>query len=190
MLASIAAFLQRGGAFPAPDLALIEAAWEPRQLAAGESLVEAGQICRELFFVQQGVARILAPQPDGRQVVYHFVQENQLCTVLASYTGQVPATTSIQAACPMQVLAIRKGQLEALCQQLPYLAGRMQQLQQQGLLDKMAIQQAYLGLDSAARYQQFLARQPGIALRVPLADVASYLGITPQSLSRIRKNSR
>jgi len=48
----------------------------------------------------------------------------------------------------------------------------------------------YLGEDAENRYKLFIAQQPGIALRVPVKDIASFLGITPQSLSRIRKNIR
>jgi CRP-like cAMP-binding protein len=47
-----------------------------------------------------------------------------------------------------------------------------------------------MGEDALTRYKKFLSRQPDIALRVQLADVASYLGITQQSLSRIRRNIR
>ncbi len=61
---------------------------------------------------------------------------------------------------------------------------------QQTLLEKIRVRNAYMGEDAATRYEKFLAKQPEIALRVPLGDVASYLGVTPQSLSRIRKNMR
>jgi CRP-like cAMP-binding protein len=57
----------------------------------------------------------------------------------------------------------------------------------QRLLDKIQIRNAYLGQDSATRYKLFMEQEPDIALRVPLKDIASYLEITPQSLSRIRK---
>jgi hypothetical protein len=64
------------------------------------------------------------------------------------------------------------------------------QVTHQALLDKIAIRNAYLGQDSTTRYKTFMANQPEIASKVPLSDIASYLGITPQSLSRIRKNIR
>jgi len=57
-------------------------------------------------------------------------------------------------------------------------------------LDKIQVRNSYLGEDASLRYRNFLLRQPDIALRVSLADIASYLGITQQSLSRIRKNMR
>jgi CRP-like cAMP-binding protein len=73
---------------------------------------------------------------------------------------------------------------------LPYLKQLIDQITQQALLDKIDLKNSYLGHDSTCRYKIFMTRQPDIALRVPLSDIASYLGITPQSLSRIRKNIR
>lgn len=190
MTAPLIEYLQCLGPIPAADQALIMAAWMPRTVAEGEPLVVAGQLCRELFFIEEGVLRIVVPQASGKDVTHFFLKPNRLCTMLASFTTQEPATASIQAACAGRVLAISRAQLEALYQQLPYLEGRLMQLIQQGLLDKIATRQAYLGQDSTTRYRQFLQHQPDIAQRVSLADVASYLGITQQSLSRIRKNIR
>jgi len=190
MPASLLDCLQLSGPIPAADQALIEAAWQVRPIAEGETLVEPGQVCRELFFIQEGVLRIVVPQASGKQVTHFFLKENQFCTMLASFTTQQPTIEGIQAACAGQVLVISRLRLEALYQQLPYLEGLLMQIIQQGLLDKIAVRRAYLGQDSAARYQQFLLRQPYIALRVSLTDVASYLGITLQSLSRIRKALR
>jgi len=70
---------------------------------------------------------------------------------------------------------------------LPYLRELIDGVIQKGLIEKINTRNAYLGLDSAARYQLFLSRQPEIATRVSLTDVASYLEVTPQSLSRIRR---
>lgn len=85
---------------------------------------------------------------------------------------------------------ISKKRLDDLYGQLPYLADLMQRVIQQELLAKMRQRNAYLGLDAHTRYQQFLAQQPEVAKQVSLTAVASYLGITPQSLSRLRKISR
>jgi CRP-like cAMP-binding protein len=187
---SLINYLRLFGPISAADQALIAAAWQVRFLAEGEPLVVPGQVCRDLFFIQEGVLRIVVPQASGKQVTHFFLKENQFCTILASFTSQQPATEGIEAACAGQVLAISRQQLEELYKQLPYLQGLLMQIIQQGLLDKIATRRAYLGQDSATRYRQFLLRQPDVALRVSLTDVASYLGITLQSLSRLRKNLR
>jgi CRP-like cAMP-binding protein len=190
MPASLIDCLQAAGPIPEADRAAILAAWQPRRVSEGETLFAAGHICQERFFIEEGVLRIMVQQPSGKEVTHFFLKEGQLCTILHSFENQVPAAESIQAACAAQVRAVTRARLDELYQQLPYLRAYVSQITQQALLEKIQTRNAYLGHDSTTRYQQFLQHQPDIALRVPLADVASYLGITPQSLSRIRKNIR
>ena len=189
MLASLLPHLQRFGPVPLPDCARLLAAWQPRTVRADEFLASAGQIAQELFFVQRGVLRIVSQLPNGKEVTHGFFQESQFCALLHSFVHQVPAVASIQAGCAAQVLAIRKAGLDELCQQLPYLPGLLGQMTQQGLWEKVQLRNSYLGRDARACYQQFLRQQPDVARRVPLATIASYLGITPQSLSRLRKTT-
>jgi len=87
-------------------------------------------------------------------------------------------------------LVLSRKNLDQLYTQIPYLEELITRITQQGLMDKIALANGYLGLDSTARYKRFLTRQAFVAAQVQLSDVASYLGITPQSLSRIRKNIR
>ncbi|MNY40990.1 hypothetical protein D3C86_1757710 [compost metagenome] len=66
----------------------------------------------------------------------------------------------------------------------------MLQIAQKSLMEKIYTRNAYLGVDATSRYLKFIEEQGDIALRVPQSIIASYLGITPQSLSRIRKQVR
>lgn len=187
MLTSFSAALQAGGPVPEADAEEFVAAWETRPVAEGEFLFRAGRICQELFFVQAGVVRIVARSPQGQEITHSFRRDGHLCTLLASFEQQVPTPLSIQAACAARGLAIGKARLDQLCQQLPAVADWFRQLTQQQVREKLQMHRAYLGLDAATRYQTFLAGQPEIAGRVPQRLIASYLGITPQSLSRLRR---
>lgn len=189
MLASLLTYLHRFGPVPRADHERLLAAWEPRTVAAGEVLTKAGHVAQELFFIQQGVLRIVRQRTKGQEVTHCFLPEGQFGTLLPSFTQQVPAVGRIEAACAAQVLAIRKPQLEALCRQLPYLPGLLDRLTHQALLEKVLLRNAYLGQDARTCYQQFLQQPPDVARRVSLTAVASYLDITPQSLSRLRKMS-
>jgi len=66
----------------------------------------------------------------------------------------------------------------------------IEQQNQLHLIEKVNTRNTYLGGDAENNYKLFVMQYPDIALRVPLKYIASYLGITPQSLSRIRKNIR
>ncbi|MGF7079154.1 Crp/Fnr family transcriptional regulator [Mucilaginibacter sp. UYCu711] len=172
----------------AEDEAVISAAIETRTYKEGDYLFYADNICREMYFICSGVLRIMVSNEQGNQVTYFFLKENQFCTILNSFNNNVPAHESISAACDTEVLVFTRTSLNKLYAQLPYIKQLIDQISHQALLDKIDLKNSYLGHDSTARYKIFLSCQPEIALLVPLTDVASYLGITPQSLSRIRKN--
>ena len=180
-------FLQLFGQVPVEDQQLIVEAFTARPFREGNYLFRSGNTCKEMFFICKGVLRIVVQNEKGNEVTHYFLKENQFCTILNSFKNQVKAAESIQAACDAEVLAISRNKLLSLYKQLPYLKILIDQIIQQGLLDKIQTRNAYLGQDSTTRYRLFMMRQPDIALRVPLSDIASYLGITPQSLSRIRK---
>ena len=187
MSVSLLTCLQEFGAILPADQATLLAAWHRRTVAEGEWLTAPRAVCEELFFVEQGVLRLVDPSGPGQEVTHSFRCEDQLCTLLTSFEQQVPSHLRIQAACSARVLALSHARLATLKQQLPYLAELLGRLVQHELLEKLNLQRAYLGQDATARYHTLLARQPEVARQVPQHMLASYLGITPQSLSRLRR---
>jgi CRP-like cAMP-binding protein len=171
----------------ATDEQYIVAAFKPKTFKEGDKLSQPGIICKELFFIVDGVLRIVIRNEKGNEVTHYFLKENQFCTILNSFHNQLPAEECIQAACNCEVFGISRIALFKLYEQLPYLKTLIDQITQKALIDKINIRNAYLGQDSANRYRLFITRQADISRRVSLTDVASYLGITPQSLSRIRR---
>jgi CRP-like cAMP-binding protein len=147
-------------------------------------------VIKEIFFICRGVLRIMVHNENGTEVTHFFLKDNQFCTILYSFNNQTVADEGVQAACDTELLAISKTKLLSLYRQIPYLKELIDEITQKTLLDKIKLRNSYQGHDSTERYKLFMIHQPDVALRVSLTDVASYLGITPQSLSRIRKNIR
>jgi CRP-like cAMP-binding protein len=175
---------------PKEDEGTITSHFEYKSFKEGDNLFENGKICREMFFVCSGVLRIVTINDKGIELTHFFLKENQFCTILQSFTDETPATAGIQACCNAEVLVITKTRLLGLCKQVPYMKEIIDQLNQLRLIEKINIRNTFLGEDAENKYRLFVVQNPDIALRVSLKDIASYLGITPQSLSRIRKNIR
>jgi CRP-like cAMP-binding protein len=175
---------------PQGGIDIIEQELVYRKVTEGEILLNEGQVCKEMFFVCKGVLRIVALNEKGNKMAYFFLKENQFCSILNSFNNNVPAVEGIEAACDAELIVLKKQKLLSLYEKLPYLKELITAITTQSLLDKIQVRNSYLGEDAASRYRNFLMRQPEIALRVSLGDIASYLGITQQSLSRIRKNVR
>lgn len=172
------------------DAAIIIQQLAFRKVKEGEVLLQEGKLARELFFVCKGILKIVSFSEKGNPVTQFFMKEHRFCTILNSLNNGVPANESIIAACDAELIVLSKDKLLHLYHAIPYFKDLTTNIFQQGLLEKIKIRNSYMGEDATTRYQKFLSQQPDIALRVPLSDVASYLGITQQSLSRIRKNIR
>jgi CRP-like cAMP-binding protein len=172
------------------DRSVLSARFLPRTVAEGEALFAGGKTCDVLFFICKGVLKIHSVNEKGMEITHFFYKENQFCTILDSFQAGVYTEVSIAAACSAEVLQISKTNLIALYDQLPFMKGIVDQAIQQGLMEKVRLRNSYLGLAADHQYRLFLAQQPEIALRVAVKDMASFLGITPQSLSRIRKQTK
>ena len=167
---------------------LLREAFVPRSFKAGDYLLKAGGTSKELFFINKGIVQIITSNEIGDNVSYCFLRENQFCTILSSFYSGISAAESMQAITPVEVLCIQKNTLEALCAKIFYLQKAFDNAIQKVLLDKLEVRKALSGLDSTAKYLSFLKLLPDVAIQTPLGVIASYLEITPQSLSRIRKN--
>jgi CRP-like cAMP-binding protein len=172
------------------EKAVLESCFQPIKMAEGDELFEGGKTCNQLFFICQGVLKIHSVSERGVDITHFFYKENQFCTILDSFDQGSFTEVKIQAACDGEVFQITKLKLHALYDNLPFMKAIIDKAMLQGLLDKVRLRNSYLGQEAAEQYKLFVAQQPEIALRVSVKDIASFLGITPQSLSRIRKLSR
>lgn len=183
-------YLQLFKNIPVKDRGIIREHVRFASVKEGEVLLAEGKTARELYFVCDGILKIVTINDSGKAVTQFFLKNNQFCTILDSLTHNRPSQENIIAACDTQLIVFTREQLHALYGIIPYFKGLIGDITQQGLLDKIQLRHALMGEDATARYKKFLLRQPEIALRVSLSDIASYLGITQQSLSRIRKQLR
>lgn len=155
----------------------------------GEVLIEENKIANEIFFVCNGVLKIASVSDKGNHVIHFFFGENHFCTILKSFTENIVSQDIVQAACDSEIIVLERSKLDSLIKDLPYFKPMLDTIFQQALLNKVELRNFYLGTDATSRYQKFIERQPNIASRVSQTDIASYLGIAKQSLSRIKKNA-
>ncbi|MDJ1486024.1 Crp/Fnr family transcriptional regulator [Cytophagaceae bacterium YF14B1] len=161
---------------------------EYRKIKESEILLQEGAIAKELFFICKGVLKLANVSEKGNEVVRYFLDEGQFCSNLKSFNENHVSNYRIQASCETEIIVFKRDKLFFLYQAIPYFKELLGRICQRALFDNIHIRNAYLGEDATARYQKFILQQSSIALRVSLRDIAAYLGITQQSLSRIRKN--
>jgi CRP-like cAMP-binding protein len=188
MSEAVISYFQRLRPIPEKDREAILSFFEPRAFKEGEYLFREGKICTSLLYVCRGILRIVSTNDKGIDRTHYFYKEDQFCTILKSFEEGSVADAGIQAACDAEVLTISRSKLNELYLLVPYMKDLIDRMFQRQLLSKVEMRNTFLGLDAESQYKLFVEHHPEIALRVSLKDIASYLGITPQSLSRIRRN--
>lgn len=151
----------------------------------GEAIVKKGQICKHLFFLNEGLAKICFVK-DDKEFVMRFFSENRLFTVFDSYLTQTPSEFMLVALEPTTVTMISYDKMEALCKKHHCMETFFRKLVAITPVRMMKRISEMLEENATSRYNIFVKEYKPILQRISLGDVANYLGITQQSLSRIR----
>ncbi|ASK32111.1 Crp/Fnr family transcriptional regulator [Chryseobacterium sp. T16E-39] len=181
-------FLNSVEQFSTEDFSLIWQYVEIREIASGGILLHEGKIARELFFVLEGILKIVSTNEKGNEVIQFFIKENKFCTILYSFDEEVISNEEIIAVTHAQILVFSKRKLNELFERLPHFKNLIESITQKTLMEKIKGRNYLMGEEASIRYQKFISEHPDLMQRVPLSDIASYLGVTQQSLSRIRRN--
>ncbi len=160
---------------------------QPLHLLAGESFAEAGQVAQCIGFLAEGVVRVFSYDDTGDEVTMYFLDEGHFVVDLDSFTNQKPALSHIQAVTDCSFVTINRAALNELSNKIPGWDEAIRRITEEALLEKVRLRSPLVATNATMRYRNFLRDLPAIARRVPLQYVASYLGIAPQSLSRIRR---
>lgn len=151
--------------------------------------LEAGQRCAKVGFLCNGILCSFIYDSEGNEVVKHFIEPNQFFTDLESYEHAKPARLNIISITDSDILSINRQKNERLQEQIPkweYVQG----LFAAQALNRMVQMQNFLHFGSATdKYRYFVKNYPNLARHVPLKYIASYLGITQSSLSRLRREN-
>lgn len=158
-----------------------------KHVQKGEFLLRQGDHCEHSFFVESGLLRQYGIDEKGKEHIIHFAPENWFVTDREAVFFKQPAKFFIQALEESRLLLLNEQFIQHLTNSMPsFLAFNNRLLHNHVRQQTNRIYQL-LSATAEERYLDFISIYPDIMLRVPQAMVASYLGITPESLSRVRK---
>lgn len=173
---------------PALRRALLDAL-EPVSVAKGEIVLPFGSICAHLYFVETGFLRGVNRTEGGERTGW-FWKEYDLVAALYSFLTQTPTDQQIVAVEPCRLSRLSYVHLQALYRDFPSLnlAGRL--LIERYFLQAMEQTRLLQTGDVRTRYEALLALHPDIFQRTTLADIASFLGARPETISRVRRKRK
>lgn len=155
-----------------------------------EFLLREDQICRYNYFVITGLTRSFYIDEKGNEKITQFALENWWVTSMESFIKQTPSYLSIQAIEETVVLRLYKDDLMKLYDAVPKLERLFRMVVENMLISSQRKNDIYLKMSSKERYMDLIGHFPSFAQRVPQYMIASYLEITPEYLSQLRKKSK
>lgn len=169
------------------EAAYILSFFEKRVYPRGASLLEAGVPASEVFFVVNGALHQFYADESGAEKSCNFVFENEFITDLESFSKQTAATSQIKALTKSSVLCLSCKNMAVLLRELPAVALFFRILVERLAAESMERTKSLLAYTPQKRFLDLAHARPDIFQRVPQRYIAQYLGIAPESLSRIRK---
>jgi CRP-like cAMP-binding protein len=156
------------------------------ELPKGYLLYRNGDICRKIFFIEKGIARIYYTSGQGKEITAWFSAENTFLTAIDSFSCNIPTHENCELLEPSVVFSIDYSTLVYNLKNNPEMAVAAFYLALE-IMKKITEYVTSIKFQSAKeRFEMLMNNYPSIFLRVPLGYIASYLGITQQTLSRMR----
>ena len=161
--------------------------YDVKEVKKNEIILREGEISDSTFFVEKGLLRMYSIDKAGKEHVIQFAPENWIISDTTSQLLNEKSRFYIEAIEESTVIITKEGFFENLSKVYPDVAEKNQRLMFNHIKNLQNRVNALISTTAEERYMDFLKKYPNLMLRAPQWMVASYLGITPESLSRVRK---
>lgn len=159
--------------------------FKQREVPSKTILLQEGQISKTMFFIEKGCLRTWVNN-DGKAITTQFFFEGDSVSSIESFRTNLPSLYSIESIEPCILQTISQQDFQNILENLPEIKEEMQEHLFKRLLQSQKTFYSYLKNNPQQRYKELIEEYPHIIQRIPQHYIASYLGITSVSLSRIR----
>jgi CRP-like cAMP-binding protein len=188
MFSRLIAEIKTVGDFSASDLNLFISLLDRAVLAKGDHFLRIGQVSYHVAYIDSGLAMHYQLY-DGVEIPIEFTRENQWLAYLKSFTNQTPAEVGLKILEDTVLFRLSAQNMQELFQRQPKFMAMKNHYTELSLMAMATHGTDLVTLTAKERYYKFMKEKPGLVNRIPQYYIAAYLGIKPQSLSRIRKEA-
>lgn len=162
--------------------------FRPKRMLKRQFLLQEGDICRDLAFVEKGALYSYSVDTKGNQHVIRFAFDGWWMANLESFFTNTPTRLNIEVLESSELLILDKTNHEKLLEEIPAYERYHRLIIQNAYVALQQRVENALGLTAEEKYARLIEQSPEFINRVPLNLVASYLGVSPETLSRVRAN--
>ena len=171
------------------DKHLLMAHFKPKKLRKRQYFLQEGDVCKYIGFVIKGSARTFTVDEKGHENILKLSLENWWLADFESFYLLTPSRFNIEALEDLEVLQSTNAQIEEFLKHIPAFSAMANVINQNYTIANQKRMQAAITYTAEERYEDLISNYPQFLKRFPQNMIASYLGLSPETLSRIRKNS-
>ncbi len=180
-------YLKNDAGVTEEQLQQVEKQIKRKTLEQKEILLDKGQICKNFFYVEEGLLRFYSVDKKDKEHILEFAPEKWLVLDRASYYFDEPSEFYIDAIESTTVAVLDEEFINITSEISPQFRKYNERILQNHIRHLQNRIHLLIGANAKERYLNFLEKYPDLTLRVPQWMIASFLGITPESLSRVRR---
>lgn len=170
------------------ELDELESVLIPRKYQRGEIILSKGEVSKDIYWIAKGLVRLFY-EKNGKELTEHLAVENSIIMSIESLFQEKPTHLQIMAVEPTLLYAMPRLQLERKAIRSVNIQMLYRKILEESLIHSQ-IHADMMRFESAkSRYERFMKLHPQVVLRAPLVYVASFLQMTPETLSRVRAAS-
>ena len=172
---------------PGIDLNIVKEFGRQRSIQEETILLKEGEKAASAYFVISGGVRLFF-YTEKSEVTLEFFFENSFVSSFSSFTKGAPSNYWLETIEPSELLDFSKDNIKRMSHRLPNLQSQYGEALENRLSEYIQRLHTFLSLNAQERYEELVTSRPDLLLRVKQKYLASYIGIAPESLSRIRSN--
>lgn len=166
---------------------LIQQAFKVRHLRKRQYLLQEGDVCKYMAFIIQGAGRMYSVKENAQETVVRLALESWWLGDYESYNLHTPSLYFVEMVEDSDVLLVTQESMQALGKSVPAVDLMVREIDRKSTIASQKRIHAAISLGAKERYEQLAKTYPEFIRRFPQTMIASYLGISPETLSRIRK---
>ena len=168
------------------EIDILDSYLYPKTLKKKDFLLKEGQFCKSRYYISKGCIRLYYLDLKGNEQIIHFGLNNWWISDYESLINNVPSKLYIQAIEDTELLELPQKEFDDLCKKVPKVERLFRKLMEKSYIASQKRLEYMFSLSGKELFETFIATNPEFAQRVPQYMIASYLGMTPEFVSKIR----
>jgi CRP-like cAMP-binding protein len=169
------------------DIDILKRFFIPKKVRKRQYILNAGDVCQYITFVDKGMLRSFTVDAEGTEYVVQFAIEGWWISDVGSFVSGKEALYNIEALEDCELLHLSKSKMDELVNEVPVMERFFRLLMQNNIVALQRRVVAYMSLTAEEKYLKLMDVAPDIMQRASQQHIASYLSISPETLSRVRK---